>query len=98
MQPVKKTISRFTAAPTKKGAPLSPKAVAKKATRVNHAAPRTLITEKERHNLIAQAAYLAVVVQRFSLLPRTPVSSFARNDLHSHPWVPSLDIIRGCRC
>jgi hypothetical protein len=65
MHPAKKTVSRFTAAPTKKGAPSCAKACEKKTAGADDASSRTLVTEKERHSLIAQAAYLAAARRSF---------------------------------
>jgi hypothetical protein len=60
MQPVKKVSFRLAPAATKTPTPSSAKPAEKKnAASDADVAPRTLITEKERHNLIAQAAYMA---------------------------------------
>jgi hypothetical protein len=65
MHPAKKSVSKFAAAPTKKGAPSCAKACEKKTAGAGDASPRTLVTEKERHGLIAQAAYLAAARRAF---------------------------------
>ena len=66
MQPVKKTSFRINAAATKTAPPSSATAgETKKAAGANVGSPRIQITEKERHDLIAHAAYLAAARRGF---------------------------------
>ncbi|MBZ5638824.1 MAG: DUF2934 domain-containing protein [Acidobacteriia bacterium] len=66
MQPVKKSAFRFVAPAMKTVGPSSAKVgESKKATGAQGATPRTLITENERHGLIAHAAYLAAAHRGF---------------------------------